>query len=195
VLREKLVHIVDPKDNVGTALSKIEKGETAALFKEWALRKEGMIKAISSVPKWYKVSIKDIPEGEKVIKFGYAIGTAAVDIKVGSVVHLTHVILTGSLDVLELMEEGFELGIAKRAILRGDIIRVGENLIATHPSIREKKWSGKKVGIAVADVAQGGVVMVGNLMDLPLKLGWNEKYARIVSEFYKLIRSGYVQMS
>ncbi|MEM2637652.1 MAG: hypothetical protein QXL15_04835 [Candidatus Korarchaeota archaeon] len=191
----KIIHVIHPDDNVGTAIERICRNEEVPVFNEWELKIAYQLKVITTIPKWYKVSITKIDEGETIKKFGYSIGIATTNIFPGTLVHLTHLIVDTSLDLIELMENGFELGIAKKIISKGDIVRIGENIIPTHPLISGTKNAHRRVGIAVTDIAQGSIIIIGNMMEIPLQLGWNERYARIVSEFYKLIRTGYVQMS
>ncbi|WP_018086705.1 UxaA family hydrolase [Desulfurispora thermophila] len=52
------------------------------------------IKTLDPIPRGHKVAINNIPRGEQVIKYGYAIGTASRDIHTGQHVH-SHNLTTG----------------------------------------------------------------------------------------------------
>ena len=49
------------------------------------------IKAITDVPMYHKVAIKEMPKGTEVVKYGEHIGLAACDIHVGEHVHVHNV--------------------------------------------------------------------------------------------------------
>lgn len=79
------IHAVDPRDHVATALRDIAAGET--------LRLGGMeIVARAPVPKGHKVAIRAADAGEDVLKYGWPIGRAVVDIAVGDHVHVHNVV-------------------------------------------------------------------------------------------------------
>lgn len=79
------IHAVDPRDHVATALRDIAAGET--------LRHGGMeIVARAPVPKGHKVAIRAATAGEDVLKYGWPIGRAVVDIAVGDHVHVHNVV-------------------------------------------------------------------------------------------------------
>lgn len=71
---------INPKDSVIVALSNISKGEVVEC---------GDIKvtAVTDVPAGHKMALKDIAEGEPVIKYGEPIGKAKCDIKAGEHIH------------------------------------------------------------------------------------------------------------
>ncbi len=68
--------IINPRDNVGVALSKLNNGD---LFNDVAI--------LGSIPEKHKFALVDIAEGEDVIKYGYPIGKATRNIKKGEHVH------------------------------------------------------------------------------------------------------------
>lgn len=74
--------IISPVDNVAVALSPIEKGE--AVFG---------VAARENIPQGHKIALTDISAGERVIKYGFTIGTAKSDIHAGDHVH-THNVKT-----------------------------------------------------------------------------------------------------
>ena len=77
-----LVLKITPGDNVAVALHPIAKGETVAIGTEH-------IEALEDVPQGHKMAVSHITAGNKVIKYGYAIGHAETDIAAGQWVH-TH---------------------------------------------------------------------------------------------------------
>lgn len=83
-------------DSVVVCLQEIKKGTT--------LDVNGGVTAIEDIPAGHKMALVDIAEGEKVIKYGSAIGVAKEAIKQGSWIH-THNIKTGLGDLLEYTYE------------------------------------------------------------------------------------------
>ncbi len=72
---------ITPKDNVAVALQPLAAGRTAAGEDFSVLLK-------TDVPAGHKVALEDIPEGGKVIKYGFPIGAAKEAIPAGSHVHV-----------------------------------------------------------------------------------------------------------
>ena len=72
--------IIDKNDNVMVALEDFEKGDIV-----------NNITILEEVKKGHKVAIKEIKQGENVIKYGYPIGSSKEDIKCGSWVHVHNV--------------------------------------------------------------------------------------------------------
>ena len=189
----KLVYKVNPEDNVATALSDLVEGERYPVFEE-GRGIVGEVEAQTPVPKWYKVSITDIREDEFVVKFGYPIGVSVIEIPSGYVVHVTNVLLSHEYDFKRLIEEGFILGEALTRIERGEVVRVGRNFKPSHPALKDLP-NRTRIGIAVAPIAEGGLVRLGNMVDLPRRLGWNERYRELVRNFYRFIRAGLLDFS
>lgn len=67
--------VINPGDSVLVALENLKKGETVMDF---ALSED--------IPAGHKASIREIRKGEKVIKYGYPIGSATRDIHKGCLV-------------------------------------------------------------------------------------------------------------
>ena len=67
---------INEKDNTAVALENLEKGE-----------KIGGLTLVQNIPMGHKAALEDIKKGEKVIKYGYPIGSAKEDIKKGSHIH------------------------------------------------------------------------------------------------------------
>lgn len=74
-------------DNVATALTEIEEGYVELYG---AVSKQ-QIEAITHIPRGHKIALRDINEGEKIVKYGVVIGVCTKKIEKGSWVHL-HVI-------------------------------------------------------------------------------------------------------
>ena len=84
---------ITPKDNVAVALSVIEEGVTIEV--------DGItVTTLTSIPAGHKVALEDIPQGEKVIKYGFPIGYAKSDVKKGGHIHVQnlHTLLSGELE-------------------------------------------------------------------------------------------------
>ncbi len=78
---------INPEDNVIVCLDPLNKGEKIALG-------DGReIEAVEDVPAGHKMAIKDIAEGENVVKYGYAIGHTTEAVEKGRWIH-THVLKT-----------------------------------------------------------------------------------------------------
>lgn len=69
---------IHPKDNVAVALSSLSKGETPAPLR-FPLRED--------IPAGHKIALRDLAEGEQIIKYGSPIGHAAKEIPQGALVH------------------------------------------------------------------------------------------------------------
>lgn len=75
--------ILHPRDNVAVALRDIAPGET--------VKAEGMegFLAREEIPTSHKVALRDIPEGEEIIKYGETVAVSSRPIHQGEWVH-TH---------------------------------------------------------------------------------------------------------
>ena len=90
---------INESDNVAVALTTLEKDFSLSL------EQEGQpVQTLEEIPAGHKVALRDIREGEDIIKYGYRIGIATSDIPAGSWVH-THNIRTGLGDLLEYKYE------------------------------------------------------------------------------------------
>lgn len=78
-----LIHI-HPLDNVAVALTEIPKGETVELGGK-------TVTAAENIQRGHKMALRDIAEGEKIIKYGYPIGHASRAIAAGEWVHVQNV--------------------------------------------------------------------------------------------------------
>ena len=78
-MANKLLRI-SPLDSVAVAIQPVAKGETLSVG--------GVtVTALEDIPAGHKIALKDIREGEPVIKYGYQIGAAKHEIRQGEHVH------------------------------------------------------------------------------------------------------------
>lgn len=79
----RVLHI-EEGDNVVNALSPLEPGQIVEV--------EGLRVIVRShIPIGHKMSIKNIPKGNPVVKYGEIIGYASIDIQIGDHVHIENV--------------------------------------------------------------------------------------------------------
>ncbi|MEF8780472.1 MAG: UxaA family hydrolase [Haloferacaceae archaeon] len=85
---ERHIQVVEPEDNVATALRDIESGETLTIAVG-----DGTVtvEAQADVEFGHKIALEDIPNGETVVKYGKSIGNATEDIEAGEWVHVHNV--------------------------------------------------------------------------------------------------------
>ncbi|MCR4876424.1 MAG: altronate dehydratase family protein [Clostridiales bacterium] len=72
---------IHPADNVAVALEPLEAGAVLAL-------PEGSVTALEPIPAGHKIALKDLAEGDNIIKYGFPIGHATRPIPQGSHVHI-----------------------------------------------------------------------------------------------------------
>jgi altronate dehydratase small subunit len=81
---------IDGKDNVATVTSDMETGETVEV-----LSSDGEVigrpQLLDPVPFGHKLALVDLEKGDRVIKYGEAIGMAAKAIRVGEWLHVQNV--------------------------------------------------------------------------------------------------------
>ena len=84
-----LVH--DKKDTVGVAV--IEGVKAGQELIGWVMEDDSTIKvtALTDIPIGHKVATKAIRQGDTVIKYGFDIGRAIADIKVGEHAHVHNI--------------------------------------------------------------------------------------------------------
>lgn len=80
--------IANNKDNVATVCTVIKKGEK--IYSE-INNKKFELKAVEEIPDFHKIALKDIKQGENVIKYGESIGLATKNIKAGEYVHVHNI--------------------------------------------------------------------------------------------------------
>ena len=82
------VILIDKKDNVATALRELEEGNPIEVgIEDHTLN----IVLSQNIPFGHKFSLKDIEQGEAVIKYGETIGLATKQIRQGEHVHVHNV--------------------------------------------------------------------------------------------------------
>lgn len=90
---------INESDNVAVALTTLEKDFSLSFEQD-----DQPVQTLEEIPAGHKVALRDIREGEDIIKYGYRIGIAVKDIPAGSWVH-THNIRTGLGELLEYKYE------------------------------------------------------------------------------------------
>ena len=86
-MQQKAV-LIDKKDNVATALRELEEGKTIEVGIE---DHTANIVLSQNIPFGHKFSLKDIKQGDAVIKYGETIGLATKQIRQGEHVHVHNV--------------------------------------------------------------------------------------------------------
>ena len=89
-MKQKAV-IINPKDNVATALVDLKAGDTLELI---IAKENRAVRLISDVPFGHKFSVAEIPDSSAVIKYGETIGLSTTDIAPGEHVHIHNVAST-----------------------------------------------------------------------------------------------------
>jgi altronate dehydratase small subunit len=83
--------MMNAKDNVATALEKLEGGATVEVI----LPSQEIFKEVTpekTIPSGHKLAVKAISKGDHVVKYGQVIGNATQDIRAGDHVHVHNVI-------------------------------------------------------------------------------------------------------
>ncbi|MBO5598118.1 MAG: UxaA family hydrolase [Oribacterium sp.] len=76
---------VNLQDNVAVALTALEAGSTVPLIGDTEQKE---ITAVTDIPVGHKIALRDISDGEDIVKYGVVIGHAIKNIPKGSWVHL-----------------------------------------------------------------------------------------------------------
>jgi len=85
---QKKAILIDGKDNVATVLCQLEKGESVQVgIEDYTLDTV----LLQDIPFGHKYALKDIQQGEAVIKYGETIGLATEQIRQGEHVHIHNV--------------------------------------------------------------------------------------------------------
>lgn len=188
-----LVYKVSGRDNAGTALSRLEEGVEYPVYEE-GRGFVGTVKPRVPVPAWHKVALERIEEGGEVVKFGYVIGVAVTVVEEGDLVHVTNVLLDPTHDFRQMVRQGLVLGTSPVRVEKGEVLRVGANLKPLHPALRSLPPRAR-VGVAASAIAEGGTVRLGNIVEPPPRLRRNERYVRLVRDFYRLLRAGLIEFA
>ncbi len=80
--------VITRSDNVATVLEDVEPGDTVL-----ARGLDALVTTVASaaIGRGHKIALVDIPAGTDIVKYGFAIGYATVDIGKGSPVHVHNV--------------------------------------------------------------------------------------------------------
>ena len=84
-MRKHRAIVLNEKDNVATMLSDVKRGDYVEVVfqgRSWT------IKALKDIPFGHKIALKEIHEGEHVIKYGEIVGVATKEIRKGEHVHV-----------------------------------------------------------------------------------------------------------
>lgn len=85
----KFAIVINPKDNVATALETLGAGRVVQVEIQDRLEE---VTLLSEIPKGHKFALRDIEEGGLVIKYGEPIGRSTATIKRGAHVHVHDVV-------------------------------------------------------------------------------------------------------
>lgn len=78
--------VMNEKDNVATAVSNLSKDETVSVR---VGQRRDEVSLIDDIPFGHKFAIRDIGDGDKIVKYGLTIGASTASVKQGQHVH-TH---------------------------------------------------------------------------------------------------------
>lgn len=87
-MADKYIEVVEPEDNVATALRELEAGETATVS---VGGEEVAITVSDGVEFGHKIALTDLSEGETIVKYNKSIGNASEAIEAGDWVHVHNV--------------------------------------------------------------------------------------------------------
>ena len=79
--------VLTSEDNVATALEEISAGDTVGVYTS-AGEQLDRLAASGDIPRGHKIALCDIAKGESILKYGYQIGLASLEIKRGDYVHV-----------------------------------------------------------------------------------------------------------
>ncbi|HHV65808.1 MAG TPA: UxaA family hydrolase [Peptococcaceae bacterium] len=77
--------VINPKDNVATALVSLSAGQTIKYFLGKEIKE---LTLLDNIPRGHKIALQDISEGQEIIKYGESIGSSVIVIKKGQHVHV-----------------------------------------------------------------------------------------------------------
>ena len=87
------IHFVVHEDGDGVGVVVVEGLKAGQELTGWVMEDDSTIKvkALNDVPIGHKVATKEIKKGDTVIKYGYDIGKAVADIKLGEHAHVHNI--------------------------------------------------------------------------------------------------------
>lgn len=87
-MADRYLQVVEPSDNVATALRDLSAGETITVDR---IDSEVTVEIDDDIEFGHKLALEDIPQGAEVTKYGTSIGNATEDIAAGEWVHVHNV--------------------------------------------------------------------------------------------------------
>jgi altronate dehydratase small subunit len=87
-MADRYLQVVEPTDNVATALREVSAGETITVDR---IDSEVTVDVVDDVAFGPKLARADVPEGGEVTKYGTSIGNATEDVAAGEWVHVHNV--------------------------------------------------------------------------------------------------------
>ena len=76
--------LINESDNVAVCLEDVAEGVDASIMTG---KNTITVKATNAVPRGHKIAVRDIAEGQSILKYGEVIGKASKNIRVGNHVH------------------------------------------------------------------------------------------------------------
>jgi altronate dehydratase small subunit len=86
---KKCVIVIHEKDNVAIALEPLKAGTKVSVDVQGRIEK---IQLLSDIPMGHKFALRDMDEGEAVIKYGESIGQSTIKISRGEHVHIHNIV-------------------------------------------------------------------------------------------------------
>lgn len=87
-MADRFLQVVEPTDNVATALREVSAGETVTVA---VGEEERTIDVEDDVEFGHKIALEDIADGDEITKYGKSIGNASQPIDAGEWVHVHNV--------------------------------------------------------------------------------------------------------
>jgi len=87
-MADRYLQVVEPTDNVATALRELEAGETVTVA---VGDEDRTVEVQEDVIFGHKIAIEDLSAGDTIVKYGKSIGNATEDISAGTWVHVRNV--------------------------------------------------------------------------------------------------------
>ncbi len=101
--------IMDLKDNVATVIHKTVAGDHMTIA-DTKMNEVGTVVAVDEIPFAHKISLTDIRQGDKIVKYGQLIGKATMDIPLGGYAHVHNIVsIEGSEKVVSVNQDKGEV--------------------------------------------------------------------------------------
>ncbi len=202
---KKLLYVIDERDNVATALDELRGAETLPVRSAQGTSM-GELTLQSHVPRFFKVAIRPLADGEQVVKWGKVIGTVkagAYTIQPGTVVHITNFLPSPKLiefwggdpiafPANKIIESGytpFEMGEVKRKFQEGgNIVFADLKLPAGFPDLLPSHEPDFVVGRAVKEIDKGHQLHLGCVVAGDYMFKGNQQQIDAINMCYKFLR-------